>query len=311
MALKLVSVETVPVTLSLAKKFRDMEQLPNERPLRSARAKHHVALIAHDKFFTPLWGCCEFEGVLYRGNGNHTSNVLACCLQAHSESGLDETSAAFAKKFLLTTGGKWKGSSPEDLPEVKDGGIQAVVETFYADEQRDLVDFFARYDSAVSARSNQDILGIYIAERVDLMELSRDRVRYALSGVVPAAKKDPTAFGLPEHQDVSLSTYRGEEIGKALRVSQIAKAVKWVVETVPDVQLYKNPVGAQVCAEVYATYGESNGEKIINTMIEQIETDTDPSAAFEAALNKRHNKPTAESLLKKGRNAVKEIARKL
>lgn len=311
MALKLVSVETVPVTSSLAIKFRDMKSLPNERPLRSTRAKHHVDLIAADRFFTPLWGCCEFEGVLYRGNGNHTSNVLCCCLQAHSANGMDEHAMEFAKKHLLTAAGKWKGASIEDLPEVEEGQIKAVVETFYADDQRDFVDFFTRYDSSVSARSNQDVLGVYIAERVELLELSRDRVRYALSGVLPAVKKDPMAFGLPDGHEVLLGACRGELIGKALRVSQIAKAVKWVVETVADVQLYKNPVGAQVCAEVYATYGEANGEKIINTMIEQIETDTDPAAGFEAALNKRHNKPTAESLLKKGRNAVKEIARKL
>ena len=62
MALKLVSTEIVPITKSVAKRFRDMVALPNERTLKATRAKQHVKLIADGKFFTPLWGCCTFEG---------------------------------------------------------------------------------------------------------------------------------------------------------------------------------------------------------------------------------------------------------
>lgn len=307
MSLKLVTTEIVPVTKSLAKKFRDMTPVSNERPLKANRAKSHVKLIMNNTFFTPQWGCCTLDGVTYRGNGNHTSNVLAACMQAH-DGGLDERATEFAGKYLFVRGGDWTGDKAEDLPEVKEGEYEACVETFTADSANDLVTFFERYDSADSVRSKSDVMGVYIGEQSELRDLSRDRCRYALAGVMAAAKRDPDAFRLPGDD---LLRYRGTSSGKAFRVPQIRKAVRWIVETVPDANLYKNAVGAQVCAEVYATYGEGQGEKIVATMVQQIENDVDPAASFEAALNKRHNKPTVESLLKKGRFAVKEIAKTL
>jgi hypothetical protein len=307
MALRLKSVETVPVTKGLAKKFRDMEALKNERDLKAARAKHHVHLVSAGKFFTPLWGACEMGGEVYRGNGNHTSHVLLACIQAHN-GGLDDRSAAFAKELLFSKGGSWSGDKPEDLPEVKDGEFTAVVENFTADDDNDLVTFFKRYDSPESARSRVDLLGIYIGEQSDLADLSRDKVRYALNGVVRACKSDPESFGLTKDDVANFST---TEIGTALRRPQVKKVVRWIVETVPEVDLYKHVVGAQVCAEIFATYGESQGDKIVESMMAQIEAEEDPGASFEAALTKKRNRPTVESLLKKGRTTVKEIAKKV
>lgn len=306
MALKLISTEVVPVTKKLAKQVRDMAALPSERALKASRAMEHARLIAQEQFFSPLWGSCKFEGVEYRGNGNHTSNVILACMQAHN-GGLDEKAKAFFENCLTSRNSAFK--KPEDLPEVKEGEIEAVYETYEAEEQGDLVVFFQRFDSAKSARSNIDVLGVYISEQDDLKELNRDRVRHALTGVLLAAKADPSAFGLPESQD--WSKFRSTEIGKALRIQQIRNVVQWIVESVSDASIYKHPIGARVCAEVYGTYGEAQGERIIATMIDQIESDTDPAAAFDAALNKRLNKSSPESLLKKGRQAVKEIAKGL
>lgn len=308
MALKLMSVETVPVTKGLAKKFRDMKPLNNERGLKVTRAKHHVRLLADGDFFTPLWGSCLCNGVTYRGNGNHTSHVLSACMQAHN-GGLDDRSKRFANEFLLTRGGEWQGEKPEDLPAVNDGQLQAVYEQFEADAEEDLVKLFQRYDSPESARSRIDQLCIYIGEQVELRELSSKKVRYALDGVLKAAHLNPSGFQLSE--SFAKSIFQGANKGESLRFAQVVRAVRWVVETVPDDALYKNTVGAQVCAEIYADYGESRGEKIIDEMMRQIEEETDPAAAWEAALTKKRNRPTAESLLKRGRTIVKDIAKKL
>lgn len=307
--LRLVSTEMIPVTANVARKFRDMKALTNERELKAGRAKNHLNLLRRGNFFTPLWGSCEYKGDVYRGNGNHTSRLLLCCLQAHTKAGLDGASQQFFEEYLRGNVGGLVIENAVDLPEVREKEITACVESFTAETHEDLVEFFRRYDSAASARSQKDLLGIYIGESSDLAELSRDRVRYALNGVLKVCKTDPASFGVDSSSGSQLSLFKGSQTGAALRIPGIIRAVKWIVETVPDSRLYKNAVGASVCAEIYATYGDNAGAKIVDKMIEDIEADNDPAAAFEAALNKRHNKPTPETILKKGRTAVREIAK--
>lgn len=311
MSLTLRSAKLVPVTAELSQKFRDMKPLKNERVLTSGRAKEHAKLLEEGRFFTPAWGMCEFNGDVYRGNGNHTSHLLTACLQ-QANGGMDEKSASFATDYLFVKGGKWTGNEPGDLPHVEPGTIKALVEEFVATSREDLVPFFERYDSRVSVRSKVDVLGIYVGEQQSLDELSRDKIRYALAGAVKAALKDAEAFKITSKLEVDhLMECSGMRIGEALRIPQIVDAVRWIIETVPEMCLYKHIVGAQVCAEIYANHGEQRGEAIINEMMSQIENETDPAASYEALLNKKRNRPTTESLLKRGRTVVKEIVKKL
>lgn len=306
--LKLTKTELLPIDKKLAKKFRDMRSLRNERDLKATRAKSHVDLISRNKFFTPLWGCCEHGGEVYRGNGHHTSHVLLACMQAHN-GGLDAKSSEFVSEYLLPRGGKWSGDNAEDLPDVEEGEITACVEYFTADNDEDLVQFFKRYDSRESVRQASDVLGIYIGEQDDLKDLSKDRIRHALSGVLRVVKKEPEQLGLTKESEVV--AIRGDQQGMSLRNPVIRAAVKWIVETVPHADLYKQTIGAQICAEIYVQHGPSKGERIVAELARQIENDEDPGASFEQALNKRRNKPTEESLLKKGRSAIKSIYQSL
>ncbi len=309
--LRCVSYELVPLTLSLAEKFRDMNSLNNERPLKKARVRDHLALLYLGRFFTMHWGCCESDGVVYRVNGNHTSNLMTVCLQAHTKDGLDERSREFFDNFIAGKSGGISVDEPADLPKLKENGLQVFVETFSATTADDLITCFRRYDSASSARSQGDVLGIYIGEQEELNDLSRERVKCALNGVLPVVKRQPKMFGMSSGEAGELSKFRGASTGSALRVPCILKAVRWIVESVPFSDLYKNSIGAQVCAEVYASYGEELGAKILDEMVKEIEADVDPSAAFEQALNKKHNKPTPETIMKKGRMAVSQIAKNI
>ncbi len=307
MALKLVSAEKVPVTVDLAMRFRDMKSLKNERELKAARAKRHCELLAAGNFFTAVWGECHWKGEDYRGNGNHTSHLLTACLQ-QTDGGLDETSTAFVETYLEARGNGWTGSAA-DLPPVQEGEIDALVERYTADNENDLVEFFRRYDPKESARSSGDLFSIHIGEWKDLDGLERKKVAYAVSGVLRAAKLDPERFGF--HDDRQLSSLSGGDRGRVLQIAEVRKAARWIVETVPDESLYSKVAGAQVFAGVWAKSGPREGEVIVEELMRQIDKEEDPGAAWEAALNKRHNRPTLENLVNKGQKAVKEIMSKL
>jgi len=305
MTLKLVSAKVVPLTLTLAKRFRDMKALKNERHLKSSRCKGHVKLIEDGKFFTPLWGECRYEGTDYRGNGNHTSNLLTACLQAQTDDGLDEKAAAFVQDYLLTRGGEWDGGSPSDLPVLEEG-MPVMVEKFTADNENDLVDFFRRYDPKEAARTSGEILYVYVGKYDDLIGLDGKKLQYALSGVLRAARIFSEEFGFSDNNPISL--YQGPRLGGAFASPKVREATRWIVETVPDESLYSKVAGSQVFAELWAKHGPEVGEKIVEEIMRQIDAEEEPAASWEASLNKRRNRPTLEALIKKGRTVVKAVA---
>jgi hypothetical protein len=305
MALKLLSAKIVPVTHDLAKRYRDMKPLKNERPLKKVRAKEQIKLLEDGKFFTAVWGECEYNGTIFRGNGNHTSHEITACFQAHN-GGLDEKSESFVTAYLFAPGGKWSGETTEDLPKLEEGQIKALVEKFHADEPDDLVEFFRRYDAKESARSVGDILGIHVGEFDDLDGLERKKIGYALAGVLRSAKADPEVYGLTDAG--VLSRYQGAEVGHALKLPRVRAATKFIVETVPHEYLYSKIAGAQVFAELWSKEGDDKAEKVINEVVRQLEEDEEPAASWEAALNKKRNRPTLESLVKKGRTVLRMAA---
>lgn len=304
MALKLIGTEKVSLTKALAIRYRDMRRIEGERELTSKRAKAHVGLIKKDRFFTPIWGDCKLGENTYRVNGQHTSYVLAACMQAHN-GGLDNKSTTFVENYLATKGGgeTWTAG---DLPEVKEGQLEVFVEHFECDNEYDLVDCFSRYDASVSTRTQRDILGIYKGEAPGLKDCPIADVAKALAGVLRCVKKDPSPFLLDE--DI-LSMVK--DVNRMIRYPSIRDAVRWICESVSDKALYKTPVGAQICCEVYLQYGAKMAEKIIETMIHQIELDEPPGADFFAFLTKIRNRPSQTSVLKKGRNAISQIARSI
>lgn len=302
MSLRLVKTEVVPLQLELALEYRDMRPVPGEREVSVSRAKEHMRLLARNKFFTPYWGKCQLEDAWYRGNGNHTSNVLAICLQAHN-GGLDERAQEFFDRFLRPRGGRWTGDVA-DIPKIDPSRIKVCTEEFEAESARDLVDLFDRYDCSVSVRSARDILSCHLGQDSDLREYKPITVSKVLAGVLRSARVRSVDFGLPE----SFHMPSPRERGLMLAYPKVRETVKWVIENVGDADLYKNPIGAQLLADIYIETPELACD-VIEELSRQIENEEDPGMRYWQALTKIRNRPTPESVLAKGRMAVKQILR--
>jgi hypothetical protein len=74
---QLLKSEVVALTPALAIKFRDLPGSPTERELNAARVKHLREKIEAGLAVTFHWATSLFDGVEYRVNGQHSSNVLA------------------------------------------------------------------------------------------------------------------------------------------------------------------------------------------------------------------------------------------
>lgn len=308
MALKFVSKTVEPVTLELALRYRDMRSVNNERPLQAVRAKTQVNLISHGEFNGMEWGECELNGVTYRGNGNHSSHVLVACIQAHTDSGLDDKSEEFFKTYLAKGRGPWKGDAPTDLPEVRPGELVASIERYTADSDVELAKFFKRYDPAWSARRASDVINIYAGEHDCLRRLPSRLVNKAVLGTAAAIKDDPRLAGLPTY---AVPPGSGE-VGILLREPVIRECVRWLVEEVTDSTLYSSTEAAAVCVEAYFQHGPESASAILMEILRQADADDNsPGAAFYSLLTRRRPKPTRTSIMARGRKAIKSIAEKL
>ncbi len=304
MALKLKSAKLHPITIDLAIKFREMQALKGERDLKPERAKEQVYLLQGGNLYTMLWGQCLYKGVLYRGNGNHTSNLEVACLQAHN-GGLDERSTVFFETCLAKKGGKFAAiDKPEDLPVIREKETMALIEDFTADNEDDLVKFFRRYDSPSSVRKAPDLLGIYVGEHDDLRELSKKRVSKALAGVRKRAAIDPEPFGFSGIEDVKAHSTQSN--GPLLRVDKVRECVRWMIESVNDETLYRSLAGASLFAEVWSKYDEERATAIVAALEKLIEDEDATATVWVTQLNKQYGgkRNSIESLLKKGRQAV-------
>jgi len=309
MTLTLVSTKIVPVTLDLAKRFRDMQHIKGDRDLEMSRAKGHVKLIDDGTFFTPLWGQCTYEGVIYRGNGNHTSNVLTACMQAYLDSGLDDKAQQFCDDFLFRRGeGGWHGHSAQDLPRVTEKQFKACVEEYLADTREDLTTFFRRYDTEASARKAKHLLRVWVAEHDDLDGLDVPSIGRALAGILRAASDDPEPFGFI---DVDVPKQKGDGRSKALKQEKVRACARWMVQSVGSKGLYAKPAAAQVFAELWAEHGDEQASAICDRVTDQLDDDDSPASAWLAILTKKHRNPAADYVVKRGRQVLGPIVEAL
>ncbi len=311
MTLKCVSVEVVTITPELALKFRDMYSLRGERELLADRAKWQLKLLEEGQLHTMQWGRCLFtpESRKYRLNGNHTSHLITACYQAHN-GGMDENSIRFVSNYLNMQQGRKKKTAPQiNLPNLENVFLKASVEDFVADTYDDLLAGFQRYDNKASARKIKDVLGTYIGKHDDITGLEKSKIAFVLAGIHRASLKDPQTFGFVDYRQAKLHFDNGR--GAALSIDKVRQCVRWVIETVPSVSLYRTIAGAQVMSETWAKYGEETGSKIIEEIDRQLQEGEDPAASWEDALTKTRNRPTIDNLVGKGRKAITLISREI
>lgn len=80
MAIRKLATETSPLTAQLANTFNNMTPLKGERRLKASRCKYFEDLIRKGLFVGCDWATCTIANdvvTTYRGDGQHTSRVLA------------------------------------------------------------------------------------------------------------------------------------------------------------------------------------------------------------------------------------------
>jgi hypothetical protein len=71
----------IPLTPEAAMEHATMQAAPGERPLRDERVEWLRSLLNARLFFSPDWAVATMDGVVYRMNGQHSSNMLSDAFQ--------------------------------------------------------------------------------------------------------------------------------------------------------------------------------------------------------------------------------------
>lgn len=143
-----IKSELLPLTRELAIRFSEMKQMPGERALKDTRLKYFNTKLRTREFQSPNWAVAVVDGVEYRADGQHTSRTLATCP---------------IEQF------------PIDL--------KVTINTYALDSLDERAIVFELFDNPVSARSNTDKLGVYVADFSDLDEVDRAFLSRAAHGI--------------------------------------------------------------------------------------------------------------------------------
>jgi hypothetical protein len=139
---------TEKVTQPLAIKFRDMDPVPHDRPLKPKRVAVYRKMLEAGLFRPVQWAtayCGETQGT-YRVNGKHTSNLFA---------------------------------EYEELPQ----SIYATTEHYHCDDLDDVARLYATFDSRAQVRTTNDINRAFAAVDPDLCELPTKLVNICVSSL--------------------------------------------------------------------------------------------------------------------------------
>src|SRR5215831_5144936 len=145
-----IKSELLPLTPELVTKFVEMRALPGERKLRDARVRYFLGRAANGQFRSPRWSQALVgeDPNPWRGDGQHTSHVLSQLADTQFPKGLNVT-----------------------------------IDTWQLDDMSQTAEFFDMFDNPISARSNLDKLGVYVAEYDSLKDIEHKFINRILSGI--------------------------------------------------------------------------------------------------------------------------------
>lgn len=149
MAYELVGTpNTEKVTQALAIKFRDMDPVPQDRPLNPKRVDAYRKMLAAGLFRPVQWATvhCNQTQATYRVNGKHTSNLFA---------------------------------EYQELPQT----LHATIEHYHCDDLDDVARLYATFDSRTQVRTTNDINRAFAAVDPELQELPTKIINLCVTGV--------------------------------------------------------------------------------------------------------------------------------
>jgi len=147
----LVSTSVVKLTPQIAEEFATMKACPGERRFKEGRVFFLKARLDEGRFHSPRWSYTTLEGVKLRGNGQHSSLMLA------------------------------ELSDPEWLEKVN--GMQVIVDEYICDSQDDLPELFAQFDPMDSVRSDLDLCRSHAGIHDDLKSVAGSNLVACVNGI--------------------------------------------------------------------------------------------------------------------------------
>ena len=145
-------VKIVDISPKYVEWFHHLPRLKGDRDFESPSGRKRVAwlngLLRTDQFHSPKWAIAHLDGKVYRVDGGHSS------------------------KMLLQTDGVF----PPDL--------QAVLQIFDCDTERDLVDLYTIFDSKRSARTAADKAKAHAALETGLADIRPTWILKCVAGVL-------------------------------------------------------------------------------------------------------------------------------
>ena len=221
---KLMRTETVTLTPDHVEQAQEAASIPGERPIRPGRAKKIQQWIANGTFCRAnfAYAECKEDGVTYRVNGQHTSHELSKCDD-------DDPNAP-------------------DFPQ----DVDVHIEHWVCDSRDELADIFETFDNPTSGRTNDDKLGVFVAQYDDLRGIPKVVAKSALKAV-NEYRREVKSDEFPPVQT--------RDLGLLLAEEDIRKFVQFYVEFQQSIyQGWKNHGVGAAMYEAWKEDAETAGE---------------------------------------------------
>jgi hypothetical protein len=193
MAIRIVEACGIPLTRELAISHASLPAMPGEREVKTARLKFLKDLLDRGLFVGVDWhqGLCAADGIMYRLEGQHSSHML---------SELDPAAFPGDQLARITT---WNFDTVE----------------------HDSATLFNLFNNPRSARTNEDVMGVYRASVPELAQLSRKFLINVANGVHEREDQkwdDGDEQALPPHgpRERGLYFFHPEPVQAALWLSR-------------------------------------------------------------------------------------------
>lgn len=147
--------KTEKVTQALAIRFRDMDPVPQDRPLNPRRVDAYRKMLTAGLFRPVQWATvhCNETQATYRVNGKHTSNLFA---------------------------------EYEQMPQP----IHATIEHYHCDDLDDVARLYATFDSRTQVRTSNDINRAFAAVDPELSELPSKIINLCVTAICYATYRE-------------------------------------------------------------------------------------------------------------------------